>query len=1316
MEPRRLFGRRFERAELVGQGGAGHVYRALDHASGQIVALKLLASEDPGGAQRFEQEARVLAGLQHPHVVRYVGHGITDEGEPFLAMEWLEGESLTRRLARGALELSESVAIALGVAKALAVAHAGGVVHRDIKPSNLFLVHGDPADVRVLDFGLVHVVGTSQIITREGALAGTPGYMAPEQARGEDEAVDARADVFSLGAVLFECLTGRRAFEGIHVMALLAQLILAEVPRVREIEPSVPAALDELVARMLAKDPAARPASGAEVARALEALGDVVPVSLRAASPPPSITADERRLLAVAAITRDRSGDPALALARVRSIAGLRGARVDELASGAVLVTLAGQGSATDQAAAAARCALRLRAALPGASMALAMGHGEATGRLPIGPVVERAAGLIAAARESAECGARALESGVPASATRTKARTMASAVPPFRSGVLIDEVTRALLDERFDVRAEAPGLVLAAEREIDQAARTLLGRPSPYVGRERELRMLTELVEGTFEGERAAQAVVIAAPAGMGKTRLRHELVKGLREARPEVAIGIGRADAMSAGSAFVVLGSAVRNAVGIAADEPPEAARARLLERIAPYVPAAERGRVAAFLGELTGVPFPDEGDPALAAARKNGARMADEVARAFVDFLRGVCADHPVLLVLEDLHWGDAASVRLLDQALRELADRPFVVLALGRPEMYEVFPGLWSKREAQSVRLGALVRRAAEELVTRSLGPDLPAADVARIVSQAAGNVFYLEELIRAVAEGRGDRLPETVLGMVEARLEALPPGARRLLRAASVFGETFTKSGVLTLLGEGERAEASREWLPLLVDRELLVRRVDPRGSGEEEYTFRHALLREGSYAMLTARDRALGHRLAASFLRGEGRAGAEARAALIGEHLSRAEDWDEAAAAFDQAGDEAARLYANVEARLHYGRALDALGRLAGSVDERRRRVDAMIKKVAVSYGDDPDPNLALLAEAEAIALALPDAARPPSDDYRRVARVHFWMGRCHWYRNAYPEAIGYYRRTLAAAQELGDDELAALPAGTIGRVMTAQGHFGRAVPLVERSLAALERSGNWAEWVVNAGFLGVAGSLRGGGEGAVAQGERALSRAREMNSLTSVSGASTILAVIHIFSGRPEPAIELLRGGAKGAEQAGDRVYAYLACGFAAWAESRLGHHEESIQNTARSKAISAELGRRLVFADWFDAFAVEAAQRAGRAGEAITEAARAAPAFEAAGSIFAAGIARRAWGLALAAQEDAPLDEAIGHLSESLRLLSLGEAHVEAARTRIGLARLHRRRGDAASAAAEIEAAARVLEPIGAAGEIEAALAGPG
>src|SRR5262249_39727549 len=204
---------------------------------------------------RFEREGQVLSELHHPCVVRYIAHGFTKAGEPYLAMEWLEGETLDERLARTGLSLEESLRVGRPLSAAAAAAHSRGVVHRDIKPSNLFLVGGQIEQIKVLDFGVARFGRTLSSMTRTGVLVGTPGYMAPEQASGSRE-VDARADIFSLGCVLFECLTGRPAFVGEHVIAVLAKIVFEDAPRVSELRDDIPESLDDLVARMRSKDPA----------------------------------------------------------------------------------------------------------------------------------------------------------------------------------------------------------------------------------------------------------------------------------------------------------------------------------------------------------------------------------------------------------------------------------------------------------------------------------------------------------------------------------------------------------------------------------------------------------------------------------------------------------------------------------------------------------------------------------------------------------------------------------------------------------------------------------------------------------------------------------------------------------------------------------------------------------------------------------------------------------------------------------------------------------------------------------------------------
>jgi len=262
---------RFSIDRLANAGGMGAVYRAVDRTTGGPVALKVLQGCSEQTAALFAREAEVLARLCHPGIVGYVAHGRTDDGALWLSMEWLEGEDLEARLARAPLSVDETLDLGARAAEALGAAHAAGVVHRDVKPSNLILVGRDTAQTKVVDFGIARSRQATRPATRTGAVVGTPGYMAPEQTLGAPD-LDETADVFALGCVLFECLTGRAAFEGEHVMVVLAKILVGETPRVRDARPDVPEALDALIARMMAKEPARRPRDGAAVAQEIAAI------------------------------------------------------------------------------------------------------------------------------------------------------------------------------------------------------------------------------------------------------------------------------------------------------------------------------------------------------------------------------------------------------------------------------------------------------------------------------------------------------------------------------------------------------------------------------------------------------------------------------------------------------------------------------------------------------------------------------------------------------------------------------------------------------------------------------------------------------------------------------------------------------------------------------------------------------------------------------------------------------------------------------------------------------------------------------------
>jgi eukaryotic-like serine/threonine-protein kinase len=399
-KPGDLLADRFEIEHQIKTGGMGEIFRARDRSSNETVAVKIISDLRGHRAARFGREVALLSELSHPGIVRYLSHGVTASGELFLVMEWLDGEDLLRRLEREPLTMGEAVTLATRVAEALGAAHARGIVHRDLKPSNLFLRECRIDQVKVLDFGVSHKEGLTPL-TQTGAMVGTPGYMAPEQVRG-NTTVDARADVFALGCVLFQCLTGTPPFEGDSPDGRLGKILFAEVPRVSALWPEVPENLDALIARMLSKDPALRPNNGANLAAALGALGPRLhnpAVSPREHTVQRStLTGNERRFLSVvllAAADGDQLANDDLSRA-IRPYSG----RMKLLGDGSTIVMIdAERKVATDQAIQAARCALAIRALARQRPMAIAMGRIESTSQLPESEVIDRALQLLLAAR-----------------------------------------------------------------------------------------------------------------------------------------------------------------------------------------------------------------------------------------------------------------------------------------------------------------------------------------------------------------------------------------------------------------------------------------------------------------------------------------------------------------------------------------------------------------------------------------------------------------------------------------------------------------------------------------------------------------------------------------------------------------------------------------------------------------------------------------------------------------------------------------------------------------------------------------------------
>jgi tetratricopeptide (TPR) repeat protein/class 3 adenylate cyclase len=1094
--------------ELVDSGGMGIIYKAHDDRLGRDVALKFLPphlSKQPAPKERFLVEARAAAALDHPNICTILEVGETEDGQLFLAMPLYDGETVAARLKRGRLAFEDAAPVALQIARGVGCAHARGVVHRDIKPSNVMLL-GD-GTVKILDFGIATMEAPSP------ARFGTIAYMSPEHVRGD--AIDLRSDIWSLGVLLHEMLSGLRPFDGGDAAATADAILNREPDLIATSHPDVPAGIDRVLRRALAKLPEDRyPSMTAFAADLMMLAPGVEPASARGearseatfAQPPEAGPITERRRAAVlvtlvsdygSLVERMTPVDAYRLVAQIRDLAVeavRRHGGVVNQAIGEEIVSLFGVPAAhEDDELRAVRAALELHARVRN----IAADRGSE-------PAIQIQSGLHVGSVVAQRLNEGPRRFAIVGSPGTVASRLAALAAP---GDVVLSQECRRILSPFVHTVACAPVVLepdapavtpfrvtgqTGLETRLEVSERAGL---TPYVGRESDLALLEGYVGRARRG--AGRVIEIVGEAGVGKSRLVYELRERLSAAEgPGDVVALqGRCrafgDVTPYGPFIEIVRGALRLKARGVADSPELVARFRAID-------ASLDSFLPLYL-HLLSVPNESHPLPRHLQGEHLQAALVDALAALFTVLSRRAA----LVVLLEDWHWVDSASRAVLAR-MREIVPTERLVFivttrpldqARDRPE-----PAVIDQGPAQGARvlLEPLDFAASEAIIEAGLGAGHVSKRLAeRVFERTGGNPFFLEQVCRAlveqgavsVREGKADvdgepetlSLPDTVQAVIRMRLDNLEADAREVVRVAATFGREFEHALLADVLGQD-------------VDLAGAIARLSASGlicpsleSSRTGYRFTHVLTQEVSYESLLAHQRKSLHGAIARAIERHDPERLDEQAALLAHHYSRAEAWREAVHHGQRAAERAARLSQFSDAFDTLEQVLEWQPHLPDDEASRQLRADLLFQQERACEtmglrrrqqqivgrliahlapaGLSPRLGEAYLREGDLLTLlkrfnaadrALSTALRISRelDDARLERNILRSIGLLRWHEGRIAEALTQTEEALTIDRACGDEDAVAGDLVNLASILKSMGDYPAALSRIEEALA----------------------------------------------------------------------------------------------------------------------------------------------------------------------------------------------------------------------------------------------------------------------
>jgi tetratricopeptide (TPR) repeat protein len=1081
---------------LLGAGGFGEVFLARRSSDGKKVAVKV-PKANADAIMRVQLEGEILGQLGGVQAPALYGMPALADGRPCLVMEFLALPTLADRMAtvEDGMPLDELGRRARSLLAALEAVHALGLVHRDLKPENVFSTDLPPV-TRIFDFGLVQ---TAAAAAREpstvATVMGTPEYMAPEQLDAS-AAVDQRADIYSVGALFYEMLTGRPPFWG-NTAEVQQALAHRRVPRPSRYAPGVPPALEELILRCLAKEPDRRFASTAALISAFEAALAQPLLAPAEPRPTPPVPAPAR--------PGDTKSQAAASKHKPMAVLVVQGIAADVL----MKALLASGGELADVGR--------------GGGVGV---FGEKTSENPVRRALRLADGLLgrkacrAAIIDLASVSVRRRPDGGERHTSAAFGRLQRQLEALDGDGLFLTPAVAYLIPDRRG-QARADGALIAASpppRE-DEALTVARGSQAPLVGRGDELARLLAAAHASIAERRPGLATVIG-ELGLGKSHLCAGLVEALRGSRPEAAVIELRVREPIDGEGDENLRALLGRCFALPADKPADRGQA-LLGELGPLLwPAA-----ALALGWMT----PEA--PELRALGAAPGVLRAMVSRSVGQALRNRAREQPLALILDDAHFADDATLEAIEYATMAEAETRLWVCVAARPAFGQMKPG-WGERSSAHTRveLGPLGAEAATELARRLLFPveHVASSALEALVTGTQGSPFLLSELVRGLKrdgivrqdpKGGGwflasdelAQLPDLAVTdwLAEREIGALPPQLAAHTRLSALLGADFSEDEVEGIIAELERSDVGQgggdsvepdlQMDPRVATRQLVTMGVFKR-QRDGRSAFRHSLLRAAVEKSVSDRMRFQVHAAAFRFYRAATSMEENVRLPRLALHAASAGHADQAAELYLDLADRARSRHAYVDAEALYSRSLaqpaeghlrrrmvalrgrgfmryrmsrhDAVDDLtaalaaARSLEDRRAEIEIILEAAtALDWTVEYRKSRELVVEAEALL----EASAPAAQTDVLHASLLVGQGRALWRFSKGKQAIEKLRAAVAIAERLGDDayETRVISLLLLGDLLPYHGEVAEAEQVFETVVSLCEGHGDRAHLMV---------------------------------------------------------------------------------------------------------------------------------------------------------------------------------------------------------------------------------------------------------